>query len=301
MSSAETTRKWFDQLEGVLHAEAELAGLLGHGTMIGSAREFFVTRVLKTVLPPWLHIGTGKVLGHDGAQSNQIDVILYDPQFPVFETQPGRGLYLLEGVIAAIEIKSLLDKERLFQALDNCLSVARIAPALMAKNVTISFPEMRPTKVREFQPFWPCTYIFGYRSAITSLDTFSDHIQDWWGKSGLKYREHQLLPEVIVAGNILGLSQGRWFRLGLEGELGAWANKDPARPLHPVMTLWQVQRRFGWLLVHLLTTAAQRASDAHKLAVDRHLSVLGYWQEEMAGKVSAVIAESEEDQIPPNP
>jgi hypothetical protein len=291
--SGETTRRWFDQLEQMLHADAQLAGLLGHGTLIGSAREFFVTRVLKSVLPPWLHVGTGRVLGHDGAQSNQIDVILYDPQFPVLETQPGQGLYLLEGVVAAIEIKSQLDKEKLSQALDNCLSVTRIGPALMGRNVTFSLPAMQPTKVEQYRPFWPCTYVFGYRSAVTSLDTFSDHVQDWWHRNGLKYSDHRLLPEVIVAGDILGLAQGRWFRIGLEGELGEWANKIPNQPLRPVMSLWQVKRRFGWLLVHILTTAAQRASDAHKLAVDRHLSVLDYWQQEMEGKVSAVIAESD--------
>jgi hypothetical protein len=118
--------QWLNGLEGVLHKEAELAGLLEHGTMVGSAREFLVSRALRSVLPPSLHIGTGRVIDSCGNRSKQVDVVIYDPVFPILETHPGNGLYLVEGVVATIEVKSNVDKTKLWEAFDNCLSVTRL-------------------------------------------------------------------------------------------------------------------------------------------------------------------------------
>src|SRR4051812_33193935 len=57
-----TLKKWFDQLDRVLTEEAELAGLLRHGSMVGGAREFFVRRVLRSILPPSVYVGSGRVV-----------------------------------------------------------------------------------------------------------------------------------------------------------------------------------------------------------------------------------------------
>jgi hypothetical protein len=90
--------------------------------MVGSAREFFVSRVLRGVLPPIIHVGAGRVVGISG-MSKQIDIVLYDSRCPLLETQPGFGLFFMEGVIATIEVKSTLTRETLRLALDNCASV----------------------------------------------------------------------------------------------------------------------------------------------------------------------------------
>jgi len=120
-------RQWLDQLESVLLKEAELAGLLSHPTMVGSGREFFIRRVLGSILPPSVHIGSGRVISADHPQgSRQVDIIIYDPRFPVLEVEKGVGLYFVEGVIATIEVKSVLNSERLREALENCESVMSV-------------------------------------------------------------------------------------------------------------------------------------------------------------------------------
>src|SRR5205823_4640495 len=96
---------WFDRLETTLETEAKQAGLLEHSTMVGSAREFLVKRVLRSILPPLLHIGSGKIIDATGRSSNQVDIILYDSRFPVFEIESGVGLYPIEGVLGTIEVK----------------------------------------------------------------------------------------------------------------------------------------------------------------------------------------------------
>ena len=107
---------WLDSQDEIITAEASLAGLLEHGTAIGNAREFFINRVLRTILPPIVHVGTGVVFG-EAAKSKQIDVVLYDSRFPVYEIEPGFGMYPIEGVICTIEIKSFLDKKELVLSL----------------------------------------------------------------------------------------------------------------------------------------------------------------------------------------
>jgi hypothetical protein len=286
--ATDVTRQWFDQLEKVLHAEAELAGLLGHGTIIGSAREFFVTRILRSVLPPSIHIGTGKVIGHDGSQSSQIDVIAYDPSFPVLEVQPGQGLYILEGVIVAIEVKSTLDKDKFHQALDNCLSVTKMPPSLMARSVKMSIPEMEFTPGREYAPFSPSTYIFSYRSQISSIETLRDHADEWWELHRFVAQDRDKLPEIIVAGSIVGLSYGRWFRPAMQNE----SPDDSKNPATTVIGFWQVERPFAWLLMHLLLTAAQRFSDSRKKVVEKYLPFTDYWQAELHNRLCAAITAS---------
>lgn len=251
------TRGWFDQLEQVLHVQAELAGLLGHGTMIGDAREFFVTHVLRSVLPPSLHIGTGKIIGHDGSQSKQVDVIICDPSFPGLEVQPGHGLYFSEGVVAAIEVKSSIDIASLRESLDNCLSVTQIPPSFVPRTVTTESPEEGAELPSDNRTFQPSSYIFGYRSYTASADTFSRQVSDWWTDSDLTVKDVGKLPKVIVAGRIVGLANSRFFKVDVSGELLEKANKSCGKNAKILMGFWEVEHPFGWLLIHLLMTSAQ--------------------------------------------
>jgi len=82
-------------------------------------------------LPPIVHIGSGKVVDFEGKKSRQIDIIVYDSRFPTFEIQSGMGIYLLEGVIAIIEVKSTLTRKSLFEALDNTQSLIQLTPGLV--------------------------------------------------------------------------------------------------------------------------------------------------------------------------
>jgi len=289
-SATEVTRKWFDQLESVLHAEAELAGLLGHGTMVGNAREFLVSRVLKSVLAPSLHIGTGKIIGHDGSESKQIDVIIYDPSFPVLEVQPGHGLYFAEGVVATIEVKSKIDKSKLHDSLDNCVSVTSMPPSIMTRAVTMKLPEMTPNRVADYPTFLPCSYIFAYQSRTSNIETFSSHVNEWWENRSFTEKTIPMMPEIIVAGRIVGLSNGRWFKVAAEGDLAEKIRVSSGDNAKIVMGFWEVDHPFGWLLMHLLITCAQRFSDSHKLALDKYLPVAEYWLAEMEGKLTSIVS-----------
>lgn len=264
------TAKWFDALEAHLHAGAKLAGLFSHGGMKGNAREFFVKRALQTVLPPSLHIGTGKIIGHDGTESRQIDVVVYDPAFPVFESSPGHGLYMVEGVIAAIEVKSTLDETKLREALDNCDSVAQVSTSLSAERLIEK--QGKEVSLGHF-PLRPVSYIFGYSTSAKRAGTFTTHIRKWIDDHEYKSGDTHRLPQVIIGGRFLVITAGPTFTINapkIEGE-------------EDMVAVWETDSRFGWMLTHLLDAVAYRSSKAVQLSFRKYAPIAYYSERDIKG------------------
>jgi hypothetical protein len=210
--------QWFDGLEQTLETESRLSGLLDHNPTIGQAREFLVRRVLKTILPSGVHIGSGKVIDHAEGASRQIDVIVYDPQFPMLELEGG-GLYFVEGVLATIEVKSTINSAELERSLENSKSVLMLSPygenpptedilKFYMEKGNISQDE---AKQRFDYRYRPGTYIFAFNSNL-SLDTTATCVSTWWQKTGLACSARfPLLPRVLTTGNVVGVvSDGRF-------------------------------------------------------------------------------------------
>ncbi len=280
-------RNWFDKLEESLQADAALASLMGHGTLIGDAREFFVRRVLKTVLPPAVHIGRGMVVGANGQVSNQIDVVIYDPLFPVLEIESGQGLYLNEGVIAAIEVKSTLNKGKLFEALDNCLSVSTLPSEHQTPKV-----EFNPSQIRMFseRTYQSSTYIFSFDSDTENFNTLGKRVLDWLGKKSLEATK-TTLPRVTVAGSVIGITSDEHYVLGLNETDRQVAVEKYGAKVKMAAGFWHVKNRFGWLLTHLLQCCMQRNSIERKTAAEHHWPVREYWTEQLENKPSFRIFE----------
>jgi hypothetical protein len=281
--------KWFDALEKQLHSAAELAGLFSHGGMKGNAREFFVRSALKSVLPPSLHIGTGKVIGHDATESKQIDIIIYDPSFPVFESEPGHGLYMAEGVIAAIEVKSTLDETKLREALDNCDSISRVTTSLGQE----TFVEKKQQTVNlGLIPIRPITYVFGYTSSAKKLSTFKDHIHRWWEDRKYELVDTFRFPQVIVSGGFFALTDGTVFTIETPGGINPSGTRD-------VISIHQADRQFGWLLMHLLDTISRRMPERARLSGRHYVPFRHYYERDLNGKSARTIAEKVPGYTPP--
>jgi hypothetical protein len=76
-----------------------------HPTNLGSAREHFIAEVLSHFLPSSVVVGSGEIT--DGEErSGQQDIIIYRSDFPVLTGFGSVNTYLIEGVIATIEVKS---------------------------------------------------------------------------------------------------------------------------------------------------------------------------------------------------
>lgn len=111
-------RRNFSNHEKLLLQEYDLAGIAGHKTDKGDSRELFVKNFLRSHLPSNVEIGRGEVFGKDsapGQDAHQIDLVVYDRSFPKID-MGGVAAYLIEGVCAVIEVKSVLNEDAIRQA-----------------------------------------------------------------------------------------------------------------------------------------------------------------------------------------
>lgn len=249
-----TVVEWFDRLESVLQHEAKLSGLLEHGSTVGQAREFVVTRVLKTILPATVHIGSGTVIDSNGKSSKQIDIIIYDPRFPLM-TVEGGGSYYVEGVLATIEVKSTIDSAGLEAGLENCKSVLELGvsgqyPGEAADQIDFYAKKGNLSREAAEHRFWymfrPATYVFGFNSKL-SFDTTCSCITRWWNSVGCGYSTHfPLLPRVVTTGNVVGFTN--------DGRITLSSDKGTAH----VMSVFETDLRFRWLAIHLTDAVSRR-------------------------------------------
>ena len=292
--------RWFDHFETTMESEAEQAGLLEHSSIVGSAREFIVKRTLRSILPPITHIGTGKVVDFQGKKSRQIDIIVYDSRFPVFEIQSGIGIYLLEGVIATIEVKSTLTKKSLFEALENTLSILQLTPGLVSTTASRWMARAKAIEAEGYShkeamrkagfEFMPATYIFSFNSKFRAKG-LCNNVDKWFcaeGKPVLSDDHCAVLPRVIACGNSLGLLNDGLTRIDPDKNVIAEWSKEHSESNH-MMLFWDTKRRLGWLMIHLLHTVCSRIGLSHAVSgaeygVHQHLPIDDYYNNDIKGK-----------------
>ena len=85
----------------------EPTGGVAHDGEKGAFREFFVAQLIRPLLPHHYGVGSGVVVASDGAQSRQTDVLIFDRRrLPPILLAGDRGLFPIDSVLAAIEVKS---------------------------------------------------------------------------------------------------------------------------------------------------------------------------------------------------
>lgn len=87
----------------------DLSSVIEHPVEKGGFREYFISDLIRPLIPPHFGIGNGIIMDKYGHQSPQIDVLIYDKRNlqPIFEAD-NRGIYPIDAVIAVIEIKTII-------------------------------------------------------------------------------------------------------------------------------------------------------------------------------------------------
>jgi uncharacterized protein DUF6602 len=90
-----------------------LSGGVDHDGEKGAFREYFVSELLRPLLPTHFGVGSGVVVDADERQSKQTDVLIYDRRRipPILQTGE-RGLFPIDSVLVAIEVKSTLKPDQ---------------------------------------------------------------------------------------------------------------------------------------------------------------------------------------------
>ncbi|WP_373509959.1 DUF6602 domain-containing protein [Thiocapsa sp.] len=126
-----------DAKENELVVISNIPANSGHPLHKGTPREAFIREFLESHLPSTISIGTGEIIDANsspGEARNQYDIILYRKNYPKLDFGGGISGFLIESVIATIEVKSTLTKEDLKQAMKAASAAKSLVP-----NVTESF------------------------------------------------------------------------------------------------------------------------------------------------------------------
>jgi hypothetical protein len=122
-------REAFKGKQRQLLAALELVPMITeHGTTIGDDSEANWARALREFLPKRYGVGSGQVIDSRGAISQQIDLLVYDPQYsPLFAKTSADSLFIpAEAVYAVFEVKQQIDKPLTDYAGNKIASVRRL-------------------------------------------------------------------------------------------------------------------------------------------------------------------------------
>jgi hypothetical protein len=94
-----------------LIAESKALKTFDQTTVKGRLIELFTSRLLSRFLTSQFGVGSGVIINQIGKRSSQIDIIIYDTRIlPPFIEEQNIGVYPIEAVLAAIEVRSRVDK-----------------------------------------------------------------------------------------------------------------------------------------------------------------------------------------------
>jgi hypothetical protein len=126
-----------DAVENSLMAIYQIPASAGHTLHRGTPREAFIKEFLEGHLSPNVAIGTGEIIDSNSqprSPRNQYDIVIYKKNYPKLNFGGGISGFLIESVIATIEVKSLLDQSAIDQSVSAAFNSKSLTP-----NITRSF------------------------------------------------------------------------------------------------------------------------------------------------------------------
>jgi hypothetical protein len=121
-------RAYYLKVAEVLRGEAEAASVFPNATDIGMSREKVYAEFLRQHAPSKCNVFLGGFLfDEDGVESKQLDIIVTTDTAPRFDFHSrdgqGKSFSPVEGTLAAVSVKSTLDKKELADALKGIASI----------------------------------------------------------------------------------------------------------------------------------------------------------------------------------
>ncbi len=130
----------FSAIEKVLLAKAKIQEQVGHSLHKGTPREFIVRDFISEQIGDAFGCGTGEIVDFSSKPSearNQYDIVIYDRSYPCLALGGGCTAFMVESVLATIEVKSSLTKED--------LKIAMLAGSRLASSTVL--PEKESSRL----------------------------------------------------------------------------------------------------------------------------------------------------------
>src|SRR5260370_751632 len=119
----------FDDISAQMRRDFEKArkAIVAHSGMKGAGFEDAVRGFLESYLPSSLAVCTGQLFDSTGAQSNQLELIIYDREATPVLCRTGEIRVIpIECAYAVIEVKAQLSPSKIPEIIDNMLSVRKL-------------------------------------------------------------------------------------------------------------------------------------------------------------------------------
>jgi len=106
---------------------SRIVNAVAHAGLRGQLRESFLARALRPWLPRGMELGTGTIVDSSGSSrpTNEDDIVIYAPDLlPAVLPLLDRNIFLVDAVVAHIEVKSTLSSEELAAAVNGAIGLA---------------------------------------------------------------------------------------------------------------------------------------------------------------------------------
>ncbi len=169
-----------DAVESSLIQISRIPANAGHTLHRGTPREAFIKTFLQSHLSANVAIGTGELIDATSRprdQRNQYDIVLYKTNYPKLDFGGGISGFMIESVVATIEVKSILDQD----GIDQSVKAARAAK-LLTPHVAMSFSTgWIPPRVLNFVVAYegPAQMETAHRWILNVHSTYSIPLPQW--------------------------------------------------------------------------------------------------------------------------
>jgi uncharacterized protein YjfI (DUF2170 family) len=167
-------RDYYVKVAAVLRGEADAASVFANTTDIGISRERVYAEFLKQHAPSKCNVFLGGfIFDEDGAESKQLDIIITTdtaPRFDLFNKDgTGKSFSPVEGTLGVVSVKSTLNRNELFDALEGIASI----PPTRSLEGRVSFT----IAITNYDD-WPVKIV--YASKGIAPETLLAHVNDFY-------------------------------------------------------------------------------------------------------------------------
>jgi hypothetical protein len=257
--------EYLSKISALLKGQSDAAAIFPNSADRGTTREQVYVNFLKQHLPLSCAVAQGGfIFDQTGKESKQIDAIVHSssvPQYNMFNPDgTGKSFTCIDGCHAAISVKTSLDKEKLFDALDNIASIPDKSPADVKMSQLAGIPDFED---------WPFKIIFAYDGI--GFDTCTAHLREYYDSDFGKLIPENKRPNIIhVAGrySYVRALQATPTMLQLNVSAGKFIGRESDKDIFPLVYTLTYIHRIVVMDARISHSFAELYSNAHQMMHD---------------------------------
>ncbi|MFK8010664.1 MAG: DUF6602 domain-containing protein [Marinicellaceae bacterium] len=174
-----------------------------HKGVRGTSSEVVFRNFLKEYLPPDNRIGEGEVIDLNNQTSKQLDVIITNSYHPYLNDLKEPGLFIIEGVSCAGEVKTNLASKDIVKLIESCIAFKKLTPKI-SKGTQIS---SNPSDIERFVQHRPY-FVFAYKSQL-KIETIQSQLIDYYNVNNIPISNQIDAVFCLDRGSIINFGDGK--------------------------------------------------------------------------------------------